>query len=83
MKCKQCGKDVRGISHWVKEHGAWLKRRRAEAPRKPKPKMLPSKGFDPDAGAYRVLGEDYYNRGAHHCPLCGDLHESLLARRRR
>jgi len=30
MKCKQCGKVVRSISHWAREHKKWL----ASRPRK-------------------------------------------------
>ena len=36
MKCKQCGRTVRSITHWNREHKAWMRSRprKARKPRK-------------------------------------------------
>lgn len=44
MKCKQCGKTVRSISHWAREHKQWLKSRPRKHRKVKSKDVLPRKG---------------------------------------
>ena len=49
MKCKQCGKTVRSISHWAREHKKWLASRK----RKPRGKASRKAGKAPKTSRKR------------------------------
>ena len=68
MKCKQCGKNVRNISHWAREHKQWLRSR----PRRKKA-SIPSRKAERAPGAVSGPARGIPET-SHYCPLCGRRH---------
>ena len=67
MKCKQCGKNVRNISHWAREHKKWLRSR----PRRKKTRHQREIEHASKAGPGPARGPQ---EASHYCPLCGRRH---------
>jgi len=60
MYCKLCHKHVRSISHWTREHRAYLRKRAKAGGRK--------------RGSKRSSGGGGSGGKSHYCPHCGKKH---------
>ena len=75
MKCKQCGKTVRSISHWARMHKKWLASRpkhRKKAPTIPRTKAFHrGRKREVHLSEQAAVGIFAGNPAPHYCPLCG------------